>query len=400
MLVARRFGARRAVVRDPLPRSCALFPRFVGLAQLDPKDIPALAAATWAIDRILRLAEEPGPRAAALCGLAIGVCAGCSLFALSLPVVLAIALALTPGRPRARFAWFGIAVGVAAVVTFAGWPLLWHEPGYVIATTRTFAGDFWHGGGERYFGTLYAGDELPWHYTITHLLMSTPIAMLAAVTFGATRVRAIAAGPRERRALIVLAAWFLIPLVLTSWPGITRYGGIRHIVFGLAPWLVLAGFGIDAVIERLRRRVAIGVLALATLEVAIEIARWHPYADSYYNELVRAAVPEHLERELRIDESLSAYREAVAWVNVHAKYGARMAMECEWLRPSYRVRPDIGFDADQPDYVIAGPDPRGGVAIGIHWTQRAADPHLQVAYEVTRLGITFAVVLHRDNSAF
>jgi hypothetical protein len=149
--------------------------------------------------------------------------------------------------------------------------------------------------------TLFAGDiydmgTVPRWYVPAYILIKLPLLLLigaaAAVLIAAARRKRQAADSAQGRELALLAFTVAFPLacqVIAHGPAFT---GMRHFLFVVPPLAVLAGIGLDKLLDLLETRspvfgVAVaGAISLAVVWNGALLVRLHPAQYLFYNPLV------------------------------------------------------------------------------------------------------------------
>lgn len=401
----------------------ATMPKLVGHSQNNPKDVIGLfvfSFALWAVARATRAAREGGGRAPfAWAGAALGLAfASHVLAALLVPIAAAWVLWRHPGHVRRRIAALALCLATAGAVAFFLWPWLWPDP--IVRTARilrriaTYRVEL----EVLYLGRIYPWADPPWHYFLASLLAATPVALTLTALFGAVEaVRSrVASASREARGRVEAARfallWFAIPVAIEAFAG-ARYDGVRHLLVVLPALAMLAGLGLDRLLElagrhppapsrtRAAARIALGLAAAAWAWTVVDLVRYHPYQDAYLNLPLRAALgpsaPEHFELEYWG----ATFKEGASWLNEHARPGARVLVP---------VAPQCAAPYLDPELVLVAPDPpteRAEADFLMVMTRRAIDtPQIAEvralggppAFRVERMGATLMEVYRLDGS--
>jgi len=287
---------------------CLLTGNLYGHLFFTPNDVPFMAVMTWALLAIIAMARGGIPSwratltAGACCGLAIatrigGILAQAYLVAaMSLLCIEIIAL-----RGRAGFTSIvQIAVRTASALAI-GWfvaILLWP---YLQAANplERFLSAYRHFGELKLEMTvpLWGGQVstgmLPWYYILGELAARLPeifiVLLLAAPGLG---IAAIAAFFRRlphglsaavvqlsgARALLLIVAAALVPMLFIIATGATLYDGIRHILFTLPPLALIAAWAMLKLAPMIRRfPIPFATLAVAQIISAVFImVKLHP----------------------------------------------------------------------------------------------------------------------------
>jgi hypothetical protein len=156
--------------------------------------------------------------------------------------------------------------------------------------------------------------------------------------------------------IFLIGAWVIIPILAASTSLIPIYDNFRHLLFILPPIILVAGVGLDSVVEKINSiygKVLLVVLLL--LPGIIGVMRLHPYEYIYYNEFVggmNGAVGEY-----PLDYWCTSHREAMEYINANAEPDAQVAVwggittAEPFERDDIRVYQDWGTTT-QPDYAL------------------------------------------------
>lgn len=197
--------------------------------------------------------------------------------------------------------------GIAAIfIFFAGCalltPAMWGDPiGYVRYVVQ-YAKEFTRLTAPMLFeGKIYrpgAGDALPWYYLPKLMAMSIPIYIQLLSLIGV--ISAIAKSKRPRAAIGVLGGmpeWTrarimlltaliaLVPMLYAMLGDMVLYNGWRHFYFAYASIIVLAAYGLFALLARFprgKRAISIAVATAMAVNGGV-IALSHPLEDSTFN---------------------------------------------------------------------------------------------------------------------
>ena len=311
----------------------ALLPPLVAHGQIVGHESPTvlwwslgIVLALGAFDRLpdeIAAAERVLARRFAWIGVAIGV-AIASRFVNGLlgPLCLAIVVAQAPAAWR-RFAItraLAIMPAVALVTLYVVWPRLWGHP--IAALVASFHKLERGHGAEPFLGAITAHAP-PWYF-LPYLAATLPAAVLAAVIGGAVRL----ARARDRGALIV-ACWFLIPLGVAASP--VRQDGVRYVLPCVTALAMVAAVGVDALaawLERRGRRAFVALAAALLAYQAVVLARIHPYYLDYFGEQVGGPGGVAAHRWFETAWWGEGVDRAVDYVNAHAPRGARVYRNC------------------------------------------------------------------------
>ena len=337
LLALRMFGSRWLALF-----ALALFllhPRIYAHSFYNAKDVPFLSMfviCLWLAHRAFRpqpqLPDQPFPvttpqlngaaiygaagtaGAFALCGVAAGLLtnlrvSGLAFVAVVILMRLGDVIVASDWRERRRVIASGALFAFAAVATYyATMPYLWAEPLERFMEIVAVFSAHPHDPQELFEGELMRGSELPRSYLPVWFGITTPLLalLLGAIGFAALAWRVAvklfstpwlgAAANSSLRFELLVAACFVLPVLLAIVLRPTLYQGWRHFYFLWTPFVLIATSGLGALAEvahKARPRflpprvpaaaVIAGLAALGLGAIAVEMARMHPLQDRYFN---------------------------------------------------------------------------------------------------------------------
>ena len=233
----------------------ALLPKFVGHSQNNPKDLIALFLFLATISWIVHLTRRGGLWRAVVGGVVLALALTTRTLSAFLPILLGSWLLIAwRDLVLRRVREYAVLSGVGAVCCFLFWPWLWGDPvGRLSAAIRHVLG-FRYADPVLYFGSVYPGTDLPWHYFFGSLLVSTPVLYLALLPASLAVITGRSGGPERGspRALAGLASiWFFGIAFAEMWAA-SRYDGVRHLLMTLPALCILVAIGIDRLLEAAR----------------------------------------------------------------------------------------------------------------------------------------------------
>ena len=303
----------------------ALFPRFVGHAHYNLKDIPKtllFAVTLWGLWRGVTFRR---PAWIAGAGLILGA---------GLGVRPNLAIAAVVG-----FLWVGICFrqwwcerGVrlailtlplpVAVGFVATWPAMWVAP---VETAR----GLWE-----YWTWLGLSGRQEWTlYPLLMLAFTTPLPTLVLACWGV--IGSIRLWRDDgHRFLTLLWLWLGLPLIRASMPGMNIYDGIRHFLEVVPALAMLSALGarevvwlIEGAARRMTRWVAHVVVVLLFLPALFDLVHFAPYEIAYFNRLIGGlSGAQAVGVQDATDYWGTSYRRGFTWLNEHAPRGAALYM--------------------------------------------------------------------------
>jgi hypothetical protein len=274
------------------------------------KDIPFAAAMMGATYFLLRAARDlPHPRLRDVVwfGILLGAALGMRVLGLLMVGYAGLAMVmrvpqLHAGPMRDRLSVFAhsvIALAPAFLIGYAimiaAWPWSALAPLNPLRGLIDF-GDFHYQIHTLLNGHVYVMDKVPRLYVPIYLLIKLPLLMLAGaatalvLVFWPGRTARGAGNRRIETALLVFIAVF--PVICEVVDRGPAFSGLRHFLFVVPAFAVLAGIGFDWLVNEFAARtraLAAGALtAIAGVLIwnAVILVQLHPYQYLYYNPLV------------------------------------------------------------------------------------------------------------------
>lgn len=318
-LAARLFGRWPGILAMIL---LAASPRYFADSMNNPKDLPFAALTVVALYYFSTISSTwpyisrwTAIKIVVVLALALNVRAGALLYLGYLGMlVTAFAIAERNLHWRRLADTAGRLAAVALGVLLLGvgfWP--WAQGAPLIRPVEALLGmaSYPWAGGVLFNGEGYSAPNLPWHYPLAWLLISTPPVVLvgAALSIFASRDRAWSL---RTHVLWALAAFPVLMIIIRD---STLYDGIRHLLFIYPTLVVIAAAGWAAWLsERNRPWVRRSVTALLTaglIDVLVFDVRFHPNQTVYFNALVGG--PRGAFAKFDMDYWGNCVLEAVAW---------------------------------------------------------------------------------------
>ena len=192
------------------------------------------------------------------------------------------------------------------VFTIIFWPYLWTDPfSNFFVAFKQLASYPWEGK-NLYFGNYVSTINLPWHYSLTWILITTPViySILFILGFSISTRRFINRifnindqnsindlwrGKKESIDIIILLTFF-VPIFLVIIFNSTLHDGWRQLYFVYPSFLLLSIYGFEKIYRKLRGKKLQSIfliLIISTLIInLINMIKIHPYQYAYFNFLV------------------------------------------------------------------------------------------------------------------
>lgn len=335
----------------------ALLPRYWGDLHNNMKDAPQAAAFALAIYLFWRLVRYKRVRDLLRASAAFAVAFNTKVNALMVPVIAAALLLsirllrrFAPRTDRVLIGYFILAPTLAVLL----WLPFWQHPIDRLLYLFRFFLDNTQNLEVLYFGTIYrSGVNVPWHYPLGYLAVTTPLPTLAFFLMGLGSL--MWQMGKKPIASHVLLLWFFLPLARYLNPKIGVIDGIRHFEEVVYPLAAIAAVGWRSLITRVPRAPAILLSLLVFLHLSFGIVSYHPYQISFFNELVGGA--RGAQGKFDIEYWGTSQKAAMRWINENAPKGSFVHVlmagdaAAKYLRPDLLARVNQKM-FDQADYVV------------------------------------------------
>lgn len=408
---ARRLGGPIAgVAALVLLATC---PLYYGHMFINAKDTPFAVAMIFLLYSLVRAFEEhprPRPGTIILFGIALGLTIGTRiiggiavvfaaiaaviLFAVEARALGAKTSALRIGNLVGRLA---LALPLAYLVMGVIWPWGVQAPLNPLRALEYYS-HFWEKPWKELFdGARILIPEMPPTYVPKLCLLKLPEIFVAlAISGTAGAMIAVLRGgiePWRRAALALLISAAMLPIMIAVMTRPVLYNGIRHFVFVIPPFAVLAGLAAAYLFEHLRAyarpAATIGVTAFSALIAltVVDLVRIHPYQYALFNHVaggVRGAHNRYMIDYwgLGLKEASEALLERLERENITPPKSRKWRVAV--CGPSHTVGFELG-----PDFE-ASQDTKGAdfaVSLGTYYCAKLNAPVLAVA---EREGVVFA----------
>ncbi len=390
-------------------------PLYYGHMFINAKDTPFAVAMAFLLYTLLRAFQEhprPRPATIALFGVALGltigtrIIGGISIVFAAIAVVVLFAIeARTFGAKTSSFrigSLMGrlvLALPLAYVVMGITWPWGVQAPLNPLHALEYYS-HFWETPWKELFdGVRILIPDMPSTYVPKLSLLKLPeifVTLAIAGTAGASvMVLRGEIEPWRRASLALFVSAAMLPIMISVVTRPVLYNGIRHFLFVIPPFAVLAGLAAAYLFERLkayaRPAAAIGVTAFSALVAltVVDLIRIHPYQYVLFNHLaggVRGAHDRYMVDYwgLGLKEASEALLERMERENITPPEGR--VWKVAVCGPSQTVRFELG-----PDFE-ASEDTKGAdfaFSLGTFYCAKLDAPVLAVA---EREGVIFARV--------
>jgi Dolichyl-phosphate-mannose-protein mannosyltransferase len=350
-----------------------LTPRFFAESFYNSKDIVFMAAFVIAINTMIEFVIRPGVKTALLHALATAFAVDVRVMAVILVIgtiaILLVKIAKKELPLSRNITLLSIYFVATCVLIVAMWPWLWSKPlGNFIQAFMNMSKFRWDGE-VRYMGEFVRTTQLPWHYSLVWISITTPLlyAGLFVIGFASTvrqtvknRIR-LWSNDAELQD-IVFVSLLLLPILSVILFRSVLYDGWRHLYF-VYPALLLVAIKGCVVLWNARKAMTFNriTLCLVTIISVVYSVFWmwkaHPVQNVYFNMFAG----DGLRHRYELDYWGVGNRKALEYIlaeeqsptiNVWADSGTPLENSFMMLKPEERARLKIANDGSAPSYVL------------------------------------------------
>tara|TARA_Y100000590_G_scaffold470411_1_gene664660 strand:+ start:2305 stop:3930 length:1626 start_codon:yes stop_codon:yes gene_type:complete len=202
------------------------------------------------------------------------------------------------------------------LITILFWPYLWENPIINFLETFKILGDYKWEGYNFYLGKYYLSSNLPWHYPLVWISITTPFFYLFLFLYGFTnyslriknRLFKIEKGNKlddfwrgdiELQDLIYFIL-FLVPILIVIIFNSTLYNAWRHLYFVYPCFLMISLQGLYLInLKYFKKKEFLfkSLIALLIIQIIYVMIKNHPYQNVYFNFLAG----KNIEKKFELD---------------------------------------------------------------------------------------------------
>jgi hypothetical protein len=215
--------------------------------------------------------------------------------------IFMIAIKLIYKQLKIRKALFGlfIYISLTSALTILFYPYLWESPLNNFFNTLTSMSKFSWSAQVLYIGKYISASNLPWHYSIVWIFLTTPIfyiLLFMAATFNTLKDiflhRLSFLSNQDKLENLILLSLTCLPVVMVIVLKSTLYDGWRHLYFIYPSLIILATIGWKIIFDKLNQiKVARGIFITFTAIYLFQIISWmykaHPLQNVFFNSFVK-----------------------------------------------------------------------------------------------------------------
>ena len=295
--------ARKIFTRDWVAIACVLMyvlsPRIFGESFFNSKDIGCLSFFTISLYTLHRFIDRKTLMNGFLHALVTGFMIDIRITGLIMPFVTTLAwvtdfiIAKNRSNFSARQGLVFLAyvfMQILFIVMF--WPVLWLNPVHHLQEAFAQMSNYPWTGNVIFMGEALAAKNIPRYFIPFWMLISIPV--LYSILFIGGIIFCIIKLLRLRREnnsadqfIFVVTMLVFIPIAAVILLHSVVYDGWRHLYFVYAPFVVVAGYGLEFICRKFnsvfQTRIIASILSLQFLVVAFTIAADHPLQYVYFN---------------------------------------------------------------------------------------------------------------------
>jgi hypothetical protein len=281
-----------------------LSPRMFAESFYNSKDLVLLSIFALGLATAIQFIFHNSLKAALIHGIVCGFAMEIRLMAITLPMMTLVIFVIYSFSKKSigREAVFSIPLYLFTIAAFLvlTWPLLWTSPFENFAAAFKFMSNFKVGVDMLYWGDMIASTQLPWHYPISWIFITTPVFILflwsiGFINTGLRFFRQFKSALKDPNFLqdTLFLSLCIGPVAGTILVNTSLYDGWRHLYFIYPAMILIATKGWVTLYRQCSTRtpfkllvLTLTILSLAT--TGIWMMRAHPYQNVYFNFLVGA----------------------------------------------------------------------------------------------------------------
>lgn len=291
-----------------------LSPRIFAHAFYNSKDIPLMAFLIISFYTLTKLVEKPTTARIILHSLACALAISTRVVGVAVIFMTAASFVLSKDRSLKYARIFAAFFFAFVVFTILFWPTLWNDPLHHFVKALEQMSKYPQSTKILYFGELVKSTNLPWHYVLGWIAVTTPTIYLAFFVAGLIfMVRELKKIPIHSVAVLL---WFLGPLLAVILLKSVLYDEWRQMFFIYPALLLISMEGVKwalsiSVDKTIKTAVALLIGVNLTLTAA-NMIRLHPFYNLYFNEL--AGERSKLAEKFEMDYWGLSYRKALEYI--------------------------------------------------------------------------------------
>ena len=284
-------------------------PRIFADSFYNSKDIVFMSAVAIATYTMQKFFDKKNMATAALFGLATAFAINIRIIGIIFPIAV-IAILLVErlnGKKTSRVSLVMFYITIATGLTIAFWPWLWSQPVEHFIQAFSNMSKFRWEGWVLYLGNYYPSSDLPRHYIVTWIGITTPVLYIVLFGIGAIAIGktmllnglAVWKTPEQLQDLIFFGLFFS-PLIMVVISKPVIYDGWRQFYFVYPAFICIAIRGLTFTPKRERLvKILPGALFVSLAATLLYLGGWmvahHPFQNVYFNALASKGSAEPLD---------------------------------------------------------------------------------------------------------
>lgn len=333
-------------------------PRYFGHLHNNMKDIPQAVFFTLTVWTFWRLYKKPMIMNLLIASASFALAFNSKVNAIFILIIAAIFLLLISLKPiklklqlnfsQSKFILlFFLTAPIAALLLW--WPFWDNSIGRLLEAQRSYTTSTTNMP-ILYFGKIFfSGNNVPWHYPIGLLSVTTPTLILFFFLLGLFGL--IFDKKITFEAKLFVFIWFLVPLARYLKPQMIVIDDIRHFMEVLFPFAAIAGIGTYRIYLFILHKSKIIFPRINKLLIAFlyflffifyslfQNLSYHPYQTSYFNELIGGI--KGANGKFDIEFWASSYKQALKYLNNNTPYNSVITIPMAPDIAQLYLRPDL-----------------------------------------------------------
>jgi hypothetical protein len=280
-----------------------LSPRFFAESFYNSKDLVFASLFAVNINILIRFSRNPTNKNLFILSLVIAMAISTRQMAVILiPIILFMFFIKYINKQMPFFRLVSrvtIFLSLTSFLIVLFYPYLWESPLQNFVNAFASMSKFSWGGQVLYMGKYISAQNLPWHYSMVWILLTTPVFYSLLFMFSSLVILkdTLINGLRmllhpEKFENIILLTLSCLPLVMVIVLKSTLYDGWRHLYFIYPSMIILATLGWKVIFDNLNQfKIAGRILVIFTIIYLLQIMIWmykaHPLQNVFFNSFVK-----------------------------------------------------------------------------------------------------------------
>lgn len=289
---------------------------------------------------------------------------------------------------------------ITILIFYALWPYLWDNPVNNFINIVSFYKQIGSGTPVEMANYLFRG----WNtYPVIWIFFTTPIPILLMSIIGFL-VSIYYIFKKKSSFILLVVLWFTIPILRSSYPNSSIYGGVRQLMEFLPAMAILAGIGTYYMLKIIKhKKLIIATISLGFMFTLYEMVVIHPNQNVYFNQMIGGLSGAKKNNIAYWGNSYgNAYKQGVDWLNKNAEPNAKVGLPISTMGniPWISFRSDIKFS----NAVWSGPARLGEyeIELDFDWSPKTwysyayYDTFLNPVYEAVVDNVTILKIWKND----